>query len=69
MKKVTLTTEESGTLVGGVASHLKHPLGGGMFGQTGEADPARLQMNEEQDVVGGQTSPGEHLDCEEVGTG
>src|SRR5580765_2642352 len=24
-------------------------------------------MNEEQDVVGGKTSPGEHFDCEEVG--
>jgi hypothetical protein len=32
MKKVALTTEESDTLVGGVASHLKHPLGSGMFG-------------------------------------
>ena len=40
-----------------------------MFGQTGEADPARFQMNEEQDIVGGQTSPGEHLDGEEVGAG
>jgi hypothetical protein len=56
------------TLVGGVASHLNHPLGGGMFGQTGETDAARLQMNEEQDVVGGETSPCEHFDCEEVGT-
>src|SRR5215469_1811006 len=25
-------------------------------------------MNEEQDVVGGETSPGEHFDGEEVGT-
>src|SRR5260370_18325894 len=69
MKKIALITEESGTLVSGVASHLKHPLGGSMFGQTGEADPARFQMNEEQDIVGGQTSPGEHLDGEEVGAG
>jgi hypothetical protein len=57
-----------GTLVGGVASHLNHPLGGGMLGQTGETDAARFQMNEEQDVVGGETSPGEHFDGEEVGT-
>ena len=38
-----------------------------MFGQTGETDAARFQMNEEQDVVSGKTSPGEHFDCEEVG--
>src|SRR5215472_10121041 len=68
MKKVAHATEESGTLVGGVASHLNHPLGGGMFGQTGETDAARFQMNEDQDVVGGETSPGEHFDCEEIGT-
>ena len=59
--------EESGTLVGGVPGHLNHPLGGGMFGQTGETDAARFQMNEEQDVVGGEASPGEHFDGEEVG--
>jgi hypothetical protein len=35
MKKVAHATEESGALVGGVASYLYHPLGGGMFGQTG----------------------------------
>jgi hypothetical protein len=68
MKKVAHATEESGTLIGGVASYLNHPLGGGMFGQTGETDAARFQMNEEQDVVGGETSPGEHFDGEEVGT-
>jgi hypothetical protein len=68
MKKVAHATEESATLVRGIASHLNHPLGGGMFGQTGEADAARFQMNEEQYVVGGETSQGEHFDCEEVGT-
>src|SRR5215471_20823725 len=64
MKKIAHATKESGTLVGGVASYLKHPLGGGMSGQTGETDAARFQMNEEQDVVGGETSPGEHFDCD-----
>jgi hypothetical protein len=39
-----------------------------MFGQTGKADAARFQMNEEQDVVGGETSPSKHFDGEEVGT-
>jgi hypothetical protein len=68
MKNVPLATEEPGTLIGGVARHLKHPFGSGMFGQTGETDPARFQMNEEQDVVGGETSPGKHFNSEEVGT-
>ena len=38
-----------------------------MSGQAGQIDPARFQMNEEQDVVGGKTSPGEHFHSEEVG--
>jgi hypothetical protein len=69
MQEVPHATEESETLVGGVASHLNHPLGGGMSGQTGETDAARFETNEKQDVVGGQTLPGEHFDCEEVCTG
>jgi len=39
-----------------------------MFRQTGETDAARFQMNKEQDIVGGETSPGEHFDGEEIGT-
>ena len=38
-----------------------------MSGQAGETDPARFQMNEEQHVIGGETSPGEHFHGEEVG--
>ena len=68
MKKVPLAAEAAGTLIGGVASHLQHPFGSGMSGQAGETDPARFQMNEEQDAVSGETSPGEHFNGEEVGT-
>ena len=66
MKEVPLAMEETQVLVSCVASHLNHPLGGGMSGQTLEADVARFQLNEEQDIVGGETSPGEHFDGEEV---
>src|ERR1017187_368567 len=65
MEKVAQAAEAPGTLVGGV---LEHPLGGRVKGQTGEGDPARFQVNEEQDVVGGETSPSKHLNREEVGT-
>ncbi len=60
--------EDSGTLVGGVTGHLKHPFGGRTSGQTGESDSSRFQMNEEQEVVGGEPSPGKHLNRNEVGT-
>jgi hypothetical protein len=33
----------------------------------GRINPARFQMNEEQHVVGSETSPGEHFNGEEVG--
>src|SRR4051812_4390841 len=68
MNKVSLATEAPETLVGCIASHLEHPFGGGMPGQAREAD-ARFQMDEELDVVGGETSPSQHLHCEEVGAG
>jgi hypothetical protein len=47
MKKVAYAAEESGTLASGVASHLNHPLGRGVFDPTGETDAARFQVNEE----------------------
>src|SRR5262245_25695062 len=68
MKEVAHTTEESEAFVGGVASYLYHPIGGGMFGQTCETHSTRFQMNKEQDVVGGEASPGAHFYCEEVGS-
>jgi hypothetical protein len=67
VEKVPLAAEKPGTFVGGVASHLEHPLRGRMSGQAGEGDPAGFQMDEEQDVVGGETSPGKHLNGEEIG--
>jgi len=59
MKKVPHATEESGTFVGGVASHLNHPLSGGMSGQTGKNWRGEIP-------AGGETPSGEHLDGEEV---
>ena len=68
MEKKSQASEDAGALVGGVTSHLEHPLRGRMSGQAGEGDPTRFQMDEEQDVVGGETSPSKHLNGEEIGT-
>ncbi len=68
MEKVPLALEDPGTPVGGVASHLEHPFGCRMSGQTGEADLARFRMNEEQDVVSGETSPSQYLNGEGIST-
>jgi hypothetical protein len=48
------------------ASHLHHPVFGRMTGDTGQCDPARLQVQEEQNILGCQAAPGEHLDSEEI---
>jgi len=69
MEKVPVSAKKTEALVGCVAGHLEHPLGGGMPGQAGEVDTTRFQMDKEQHVVGGEPSPGEHLDREEVGAG
>jgi hypothetical protein len=67
MEKLAKAPKAPGTLVGGIASHLEHPCGGRMSGHAGKGDASRFQMDEEQDVVGGKTSPGQHLNGEEVG--
>ena len=46
-----------GRLVNRVATHLCHPLFGGMPGDTGQAYTSGLHMQEEQHVIGDQTSP------------
>jgi hypothetical protein len=56
-------------VVDGIASHLHHPILGGMWGDSGERDASRFQMQEEENVVGDQASPGEHFDGEEINTG
>src|SRR5215472_14749954 len=38
-------------------------------GDSGQTDKATLQVNEEQDVVCHQPTPGEHFDCEEIDAG
>jgi len=42
---------------------------GGMPGDSGQADTPTLQVNEEQDVVCHQPTPGEHFDREEIDAG
>lgn len=43
-----------------IASHLHHPLFGGVLGDSGERDAARLQLQEEENVVSRQAAAGEH---------
>ncbi|MBV8552555.1 MAG: hypothetical protein JOY54_14745 [Acidobacteriaceae bacterium] len=52
--------------VDAITSHLRHPFLCGVSGDSGERDGSRLQVQEEQNVVGDQVSPGEHFDREEV---
>ena len=68
MEKISQAPEYAGALVSGIRRHLEHPLRGRMSGQPGEGNPARFQMDEEQDVVGGETSPSKHLNGEEIDT-
>src|SRR6516162_2820882 len=51
--------QESPGLAGSVARHLLHPCLVRMPGDSGQADTATLQVNEEQDVICHQPTPGE----------
>ncbi len=56
-------------LVYRIAGHLRHPLLGGMPRDARQAYASGLQMQEKQNVVRHQTSPRQHLDREEIGSG
>ena len=69
VQHVTALPEPSRRVVDGVARHLSHPGFGGMACDAGKSDAPALQINEEKDVVGGEPTPGQNLDCEEVAAG
>jgi hypothetical protein len=50
-------------VIDGSASYLNHPFLDGMSGDSSHGDAARLQVQEEQCIIGCQAAPGEHLDC------
>src|SRR5450755_3491944 len=56
------------SLLGRATGDLLHPLLIRMSGNTGHADATAPHVNEEQNVVGNQSSPREHFHGEEVST-
>jgi hypothetical protein len=69
VQHIPLLAQIPGRLVNRVAAHLRHPLFGGVLGDTGQTYATGLKMQEEQNVVSDQTSPRQQFDGEEVGTG
>jgi len=69
VQRVTSLIQISPGLAGRVARHLLHPWLVGIPGDSGHADTPTLQVNEEQDVVCHQATPGEHFDREEIDAG
>src|SRR5262245_39999851 len=69
MQQVTTLAEPARRVVDSVARHLRHPGFGGMAGDAGESDASAFQIKEEQDVIGRESTPGQHFDSEEVAAG
>ena len=69
MQYVPPLFQESPALAGRVARHLSHPSLIWVARNTGQADAAAFQMNEEQDVVGYQPTPTQDLHHQEVNPG
>ncbi len=68
MQHVAALTESASRVVDGVARHLSDPRFCGVACDASERDAPGLQMNEEQDVVGGEPTPSQNFDGEEVGS-
>ena len=62
-----MLSQTSGLLVDRIAGHLPHPLFGRMPRDACQGDTPGFQMQEEQNVVGNQAAPCQHLHREEVG--
>src|ERR1700689_4817831 len=68
VQQISTTLEKSPTFPGHLASHLFHPGGIGVLGDSRNRNTTRVQMDEEQNVVPHQPAPRQHLGREEVGT-
>ena len=66
VQHVTALAEYFRRVADSIASHLRHPRFGRMSGDAGERHPPALQVEEEEDVIGNETTPGQDLDGEEV---
>src|ERR671911_1756043 len=62
-----MLSQTSGFLVDRIASHLRHPLFGRMPCDACQTHTSGLEMQEEQNVIGNQVAPSQHLYREEVG--
>jgi len=56
-------------VVNSVARHLGDPGFCGVSSDPGEGNASSLQVQEEQDIVGDETAPGQDFDREEIGAG
>lgn len=69
MQQVTTSTDRPRGLIDRIASHLHHPGFGRVSGDAGEGDAARLQVEEEEDIIRNETTPGQDFNGEEVCSG
>src|SRR5450755_5086036 len=68
VKNIAAWLKVAPRLLGRATGDLLHPLLIRMSGNTGHSDATAPQVNEEQNVVGNQSSPCEHFHGEEVST-
>ena len=66
MQKIATVSKGAASLHGGVPGHLLHPLLVWAIGDPGNVNPAALEMDKEEHVVGHQASLREDLHREEV---
>jgi hypothetical protein len=67
MEKIVTVSKGAASIHRHVSSYLLHPLLVRVDGETGNINPAALQMDNKQHVVGHQSSQREDLDRKEVG--
>src|SRR5262249_24190613 len=69
VQQVATAVQMSRLLECRVASCLAHPTRIRMICDSSDGDPSAVQVDEKQNIVSHQHSPGQHFDPEEVGAG
>jgi hypothetical protein len=64
MEQVTTSTDRTCGLIARIASHLRHPGFGGVWGFAGAGNAPRVQVEKEEDVISNETTLGSDLNDE-----
>jgi hypothetical protein len=69
VQNVTTPVEVTQSVERRIPGYLPHPTGVRLIGDPGDRDLPALRVKKEKHIIGHEATPGQHFDCEEIGSG